>query len=303
VIDVPAVNGVRRRIRSMIGMKQVEGQVEDLIDTAIAREHKKELGLPVEPRRMHMVFSGPPGTGKTTVAQEIAPLYKALGLIPGTDGRVPGDFLVVKRQDLVGKYTGWTADKTQKVFDKARGGVLFVDEAYTLKHGEQDDFGQEAIDALMEQMEAHRDDTVVIFAGYPDKLEPFLASNPGLKSRVPTTINFPKYSNQDLSKIMAGKIKAGGFTPQPAAHKALRRAVTSAGADGNAREIDTLYGHIATAVDRRTSGAFREAGKRPPRHEFEQITPADVQAGFDAHQAGKFSAAPKRAGKGRLVKA
>ena len=162
-----------------------------------------------------MVFTGNPGTGKTTVARMISRILKAMGLLS------QGQLVEVARQDLVGQYVGSTAPKTNEVIQQALGGVLFIDEAYTLSRNKHDSFGQEAIDTLVKGMEDHRDDTVVILAGYTNEMETFLKTNPGLRSRFPLIVEFPDYTPKDMLQMMELQAKQRDYTIDAAAHGGL----------------------------------------------------------------------------------
>ena len=179
---------------SLIGLYEVKNQVKSMFNVVRIREECKKRGIVRQPMSYHMAFLGNPGTGKTTVARFIAESYHDMGLLS------KGQLVEVSRADLVAGYVGQTALKVKEVIEEAKGGVLFIDEAYALA-GEGNDFGSEAVATLIKGMEDSRDDLVVIVAGYPDLMQTFLDSNPGLKSRFSKTIYFPDYSAEDLTKI------------------------------------------------------------------------------------------------------
>ena len=162
----------------MIGLTKAKAVIAQALDYYKAQKLFREKGISLERPAMHMVFTGNPGTAKTTVARLFAQIMKENGLLP------VGDLIEVGRADLVGKYVGWTAPTVKAKFAAAKGSVLFIDEAYSLVDDKDGLFGDEAINTIVQEMENHRDDIVVIFAGYPDKMEQFLQKNPGLRSRI-----------------------------------------------------------------------------------------------------------------------
>ena len=181
---------------SLIGLKPVKTRIKETASLLLVDKAREKLGLVNESPTLHMSFSGNPGTGKTTVALKMANLLFRLGYIR------KGHLVTVTRDDLVGQYIGHTAPKTKEVLKKAMGGVLFIDEAYYLYRPENErDYGQEAIEILLQVMENNRDDLVVILAGYKDKMDKFFESNPGFRSRIAHHIEFPDYSNNELLEI------------------------------------------------------------------------------------------------------
>ncbi|MER7444972.1 right-handed parallel beta-helix repeat-containing protein [Micromonospora avicenniae] len=194
------------RLNAMIGLAGVKREVADMIDLLATIRTRVRAGLPAPSVSRHLVFSGPPGTGKTTVARLYGELLTALGVLAG------GQLVEVARADLVGEYIGHTAQRTREAFDRARGGVLFIDEAYTLAPPDaRQDFGREAIDTLVKLMEDHRDEVVVIAAGYEEEIEEFLAANAGLASRFSRRIHFTNYDANDLVAIFQNLAAASGY--------------------------------------------------------------------------------------------
>ncbi len=189
--------------RDLVGLAPVKTRIREIASLLVVDRARAALGVEGSKPSLHMCFTGNPGTGKTTVAMRMATILHRLGHVR------KGHLVAVTRDDLVGQYIGHTAPKTKEVLKRAMGGVLFIDEAYYLYRPENErDYGQEAIEILMQVMENQRDDLVVIFAGYKDRMDTFFRSNPGLGSRVAHNIDFPDYSVEEL-EVIAGKMVAG----------------------------------------------------------------------------------------------
>ena len=201
-----ALDTIRAEINELVGLAPVKEYVFGLADNLQVQQRRAAAGLKTASLSMHMIFTGNPGTGKTTIARLVARYLKAIGALKG------GQLVEVTRADLVGRYTGHTAPLTNSVIESALGGVLFIDEAYSLYRGEQDSFGLEAIDTLVKGMEDHRDELVVILAGYTREMETFLTANSGLASRFPNRIEFPDYTAVELLQITQVLAKNKGYT-------------------------------------------------------------------------------------------
>ena len=201
-----ALDAIRAEINELVGLAPVKEYVFGLADNLQVQQRRAAAGLKTASLSMHMIFTGNPGTGKTTIARLVARYLKAIGALKG------GQLVEVTRADLVGRYTGHTAPLTNSVIESALGGVLFIDEAYSLYRGEQDSFGLEAIDTLVKGMEDHRDELVVILAGYTREMETFLTANSGLASRFSNRIEFPDYTAVELLQITQVLAKNKGYT-------------------------------------------------------------------------------------------
>lgn len=263
--------------RELVGLVPVKRRVREIAALLLVDRVRRRIGLATEPPSLHMSFTGNPGTGKTTVAMRMAQILQRLGYVRR------GHVVAVTRDDLVGQYIGHTAPKTKEVLKRAMGGVLFIDEAYYLYRPENEkDYGQEAIEILLQVMENQRDDLVVILAGYGDRMERFFESNPGLKSRIAHHIDFPDYSNGELGEI-AGKMLAqwnyrldAGATMAFAEYIALRRLQPHF---ANARSV-------RNALDRmRLRQALRlfEAGGTVDAAALTTLTEADVRSSRHFH--------------------
>jgi SpoVK/Ycf46/Vps4 family AAA+-type ATPase len=240
------------RLSGMIGLGAVKREVKDMVDLLAAAKQREAAGLPAPNISRHLVFTGSPGTGKTTVARLYAELLHALGVLRR------GQLVEVARADLVGRYVGHTAQLTREVFQSALGGVLFIDEAYTLTPGgSSNDFGHEAVETLLKLMEDHRDEVVVIVAGYTDEMRRFLGSNPGLASRFSRHVEFEDYGTDELVEIMRSQAAANGYECAPETVEALRTYVDAIPRDrtfGNARLARQLLEAMMNHQARRLGG-------------------------------------------------
>lgn len=231
-------------LNELIGLTKVKHDVEELVGLAKVRKMREEKGMKAVPVSLHLVFSGNPGTGKTTVARILAKLYKEIGILS------TGQLVETDRSGLVAGYVGQTAIKTQKKIQEAMGGVLFIDEAYTLNQ-EGENFGQEAIDTILKAMEDHRDKFVVIVAGYTELMKAFVESNPGLKSRFNKFFEFPDYTVDELQAIFMMQCKKYQYKMTEEAEAAVREEIVRLEAAkgenfANAREVRNLFEKIIT---------------------------------------------------------
>ena len=254
-----------------IGLAAVKEEVHNLINLVRVHQMRRDHDLPTPELSLHMVFSGNPGTGKTTVARIMARVYHTLGILS------KGQLVEVDRSGLVAGYVGQTALKTTQVIEKALGGVLFIDEAYALSGKGGQDFGQEAIDTILKAMEDHRDDLVVIVAGYEDLMEDFIHSNPGLESRFNRFLHFADYTVEDLCAIFDMQCRKGCYTLTPEARDQVRRALESADTDGisfgNARGVRNLFERVLVQQANRLASA-----DAPTREMLMELTGEDVAA-------------------------
>lgn len=236
---------------ALIGLTAIKDDVKELIAFVKIQKMRKEQGLKAVPVSLHLVFTGNPGTGKTTVARILARLYKQIGVLS------KGQLVEVDRSGLVAGYVGQTAIKTQEKISQAMGGVLFIDEAYALSQ-KDDAFGQEAIDTILKAMEDNRDDFVVIVAGYTEPMEVFINSNPGLKSRFNKYIEFEDYSIDDLEKIFMMNCKKYDYVLEEDVEKHVRELIMQRKMEhsenyANAREVRNLFEEIITNQAKRVA--------------------------------------------------
>jgi SpoVK/Ycf46/Vps4 family AAA+-type ATPase len=199
------LESVKKEMDEIVGLKEIKDYIFSLEEYYTVQKKRREAGLKASEVFKHMLFAGHPGTGKTTIARIVSRYLKAIGILTG------GQLVEVSRADLVGKYVGHTAPLPNQVLQSAIGGVLFIDEAYSLYRGKDDSFGLEAIDTLVKGIEDNRDNLIVILAGYSNEMEEFLTSNSGLKSRFPNVVNFPDYTGQELLDISVIIAKSKGY--------------------------------------------------------------------------------------------
>jgi probable Rubsico expression protein CbbX len=227
--------------RDLVGLGPAKRRIREIAALLLVERVRKRLGLTQEPPTLHMSFTGNPGTGKTTLAHRMAELLHRLGYVR------KGHLVAVTRDDLVGQYIGHTAPKTKEVLKRSMGGVLFIDEAYYLYRAENErDYGQEAIEILLQVMETQREDLVVILAGYADRMQQFFASNPGFRSRIGHHIEFPDYADAELMEIAERMLARQGYRLSPAAREALAAYVAR-------RRRQPLFGNarsVRNALDR-----------------------------------------------------
>ena len=234
--DIEVLKG---ELNSYIGLEVVKAEVESLINLVKVNRLRLEHQLPTEDLSLHMVFSGNPGTGKTMIARLMSRIYHSLGILS------KGHLIEVDRSGLVAGYVGQTAIKTREAIDKALGGVLFIDEAYALTTRGPQDYGQEAVETLLKNMEDHRDDLVVIVAGYIDLMNDFVGSNPGLESRFNRFLYFPDYTVDEMVSIFEMRCEKAGYKLDGGAKDPLREILMQESLDnvgfGNARGVRNLF--------------------------------------------------------------
>ncbi len=264
----------QKELDRLVGLENVKELVYEIYAMLQVTQMRHEAGLQTLSHVYHMIFKGNPGTGKTTVARLLARLFQGMGLLS------KGHLVEVERADLVGEYIGHTAQKTRELVKKALGGVLFVDEAYSLARGGEKDFGKEAIDTLVKAMEDHKNQFVLILAGYTLEIDAFLLTNPGLPSRFPIQMEFPDYTIDQLIQIAEGMAKERDYTLLPQALFKLRELILQ-------EKTESIY-HFSNArfVRNVIERAIRNQAVRllsqyssgsPSRHELMSLKPEDVR--------------------------
>ncbi|CAG1003948.1 Protein CbbX [Methylophilaceae bacterium] len=264
--------------RDLVGLAPVKQRIREIAAFLVVSRARHQLGIESAAPSLHMCFTGNPGTGKTTVALRMAEMLHRLGYVR------KGHVVSVTRDDLVGQYIGHTAPKTREILKKAMGGVLFIDEAYYLYRPENErDYGQEAIEILLQVMENNRDDLVVILAGYKDRMEKFFQSNPGMSSRIAHHIDFPDYSQDELIEIAKKMVGAMHYQFDESALKAMAEYIEYRQKQphfANARSIRNALDRVRLRHANRVfeMASKGKAGKNPTAGDLSTITEADIRA-------------------------
>ncbi len=261
---------LKKELESYIGLAIVKQEVESLVNLVTIQKLRLENELPIDELSLHLVFSGNPGTGKTMIARLMSRIYKVLGILS------KGHLVETDRSGLVAGYVGQTAIKTQEVVAKALGGVLFIDEAYALTGNTENDYGQEAVNTLLKAMEDHRDDLVVIVAGYPALMQNFIRSNPGLESRFNRFLFFADYTAPEMIAIFDMRCKKSGYTLNEETHKLLegylQKFADNSLTFGNARGVRNLFERAVSAQANRLAKQ-----KTVSREELMLLTDEDIR--------------------------
>jgi len=268
--EKPSLEECMAELDELIGLEEIKKDVKSLMNLVKVRKLRTENELPVPDMSLHMVFLGNPGTGKTTIARLISKLYASIGALS------KGQLIEVDRSGLVAGYVGQTALKTQEVIQSALGGVLFIDEAYSLASGGENDYGREAIETILKAMEDHRDDLVVIVAGYDEPMEKFLSSNPGLKSRFNKYFHFPDYTGEELMAIFKLRCDKNGYTLSEDAEKAATEMFNELYENrsenfGNGRDVRNIFEDMVTRQSNRIAGM-----ENPAKDDLMTVLPCDL---------------------------
>ena len=273
----PTYEELMEELDALIGLETVKADIKTMINFLRICKLREERGLKSPELSYHMVFSGNPGTGKTTIARLLSKVYKAIGLLE------KGQLVEVDRAGLIAGYQGQTAIKTAEVVQSALGGVLFIDEAYSLVQGDNDTYGKECIATVLKAMEDNRDNLVVIVAGYDDLMHKFIESNPGLQSRFNKYIHFPDYTGEEMEKIFLLQCKSNGYTIEEAGQKLIREVFDRMYQMrdenfGNGRTVRNTFEKIINCQATRLADAKSEGLSDD---ELMKLTVADVKAGLE----------------------
>ncbi|MGQ0700164.1 MAG: CbbX protein [Panacagrimonas sp.] len=278
------VTGVLDQLdRELIGLAPVKRRIREIAAYLLVTKARKQLGLDASPPSLHMCFSGNPGTGKTSVAQRMASILHRLGYVR------KGHLVSVTRDDLVGQYIGHTAPKTKEVLKRAMGGVLFIDEAYYLYRPENErDYGQEAIEILLQVMENNRDDLVVILAGYKNRMDTFFQSNPGMSSRIAHHIDFPDYGEDELLQITQLMLGQMNYRLDREAAQVMREYIARRISQPNFANARSMRNALDRARLRQANRLFEQAaqGASLGATELSEIAASDLRASRVFQDAG-----------------
>src|SRR5437868_10820003 len=259
--------------RELVGLKPVKTRIREIAALLLVDRMRGSVGLTTQPPALHMCFTGRPGTGKTTVAMRMATILHRLGYVR------KGHLVAVTRDDLVGQYIGHTAPKTREVLKRAMGGVLFIDEAYYLYRPENErDYGQEAIEILLQVMENQRDDLVVILAGYKARMDTFFRSNPGMSSRIAHHLEFPDYAPAELLLIAERLLAQQNYRFAAGAREAFAEYLAQRTGQPNFANARSVRNALDRARLRQASRLFADRERRLTAGEFSSIAPSDIRA-------------------------
>ena len=267
----PDFDELMGELESLVGLEEIKRDIKNMINLIKVRKLREQNDLPVPPMSLHMVFLGNPGTGKTTVARILSGLYAAIGVLE------KGQLVEVDRSGLVAGYVGQTALKTQEVIKKAIGGVLFIDEAYSLASGGENDFGREAIETILKAMEDHRKELIVIVAGYSGPMEKFISSNPGLESRFNKYFFFPDYNGEQLMAIFRKQCDKNGYKLNEEAEKRAVELFTELYENrgdnfGNGRDVRNCFEDMVVRQSNRVAGM-----ESPTKEDLMAVLPEDLE--------------------------